>query len=72
MCEVCKKGFAKPPPPCDVCGKLTCETCATRELPPGRWEIKYNVPMSRVEKWDGRLHVCKNCVAEKVLTEDGS
>lgn len=67
MCVVCKKGFAKAPMPCDSCGGLTCEDCATRQLPPGTWEIKFNVPNAAA---GGRLRLCKNCVAEKALTED--
>lgn len=70
MCSVCKKGFAKAPMPCDSCGGLTCSDCATSQIPPGRWEIKFNMPMERVEKFDGKVRLCKNCVAEKVLTEE--
>lgn len=67
-CYVCKKGFAKPPTPCDSCGGLTCVDCATDQLPPGRWEIRFNV--SKVAARSGTLRLCKNCVAERVLTED--
>jgi hypothetical protein len=65
ICSVCKKGFAKPPAPCDKCGGLACRDCMVKELPPGTWEIKHNVNFEA-----GRIHVCKNCVAERTLTED--
>lgn len=65
ICSVCKKGFAKPPAPCDKCGGLACKDCYVKELPPGTWEIKFNVNAAA-----GRIHVCKNCVAERNLTEN--
>jgi len=68
ICWVCKKGFAKVPTPCDVCGLPACEACTTRQLPPGTWEIRFNV--SKDPRKMDRVSVCKNCVAEKALTED--
>jgi hypothetical protein len=66
ICSACKKGFAKVPPLCDSCGQPTCEDCAAKEIPPGRWEIRH----SAVLRAGDRIRICKNCRAERVLTED--
>lgn len=67
-CYICKKGFAKPPEPCSGCGGLTCKDCLVEDFPPGLWEIRFNVERGRTGTL--RVRLCKNCVAEKRLTED--
>ena len=69
ICAVCKKGFAKPPAPCDKCGACVCKDCFVAELPPGIWEIRHNVPDHHPHVKGTRIRICKNCVAERNLTD---
>jgi hypothetical protein len=74
ICVVCKRGFAKPPAPCDVCGGVTCSDCAASEIPSGTWEIRSGPSDTSKGRrpWLNRtrLNICKNCVAERTLTEN--
>lgn len=73
-CSVCKKGYAKTPAPCEKCGQPTCEKCRVDTITPAEWEIRTMPSDTRRGRrpWRNRatFEVCKNCVAERVLTED--
>lgn len=73
ICSICKRRDVRPPTCCDKCGALACEDCVVSELPPGVWEIKANLVEKKLSykgELTDRILLCKNCVAERTLTED--